>query len=103
MMTERVGVWLVHFICPWDKLTFILRQPHRMELDLPMLVKIGLILINPVWQISLEGEGVLSPPQKKIEYAKEMIGNYQCGFKWNHLTIDQIYSLGQILEEYRLK
>ena len=34
-----------------------------------------------------------------IRYAKEIIGDYQCDFRRNRLTIDHIYCIRQILEK----
>jgi len=34
-----------------------------------------------------------------IPYAKEIIGDHQCGFRRNRLTIDQIFCICQILEK----
>ena len=34
-----------------------------------------------------------------IPYAKEIIGDHQCGFRRNRLTIDHIFYIRQILEK----
>jgi len=33
-----------------------------------------------------------------IPYAKEIIGDHQCGFRYNRSTIDHIFCIRQILE-----
>ena len=32
-------------------------------------------------------------------YANEIIGEYQCGFRWNRSTVDHIFRIRQILEK----
>jgi len=38
-------------------------------------------------------------PSRVIPYAKEIIGDYQCGFRRNRSTIDHIFCIRQILEK----
>ena len=37
--------------------------------------------------------------QIKIPYAKEIIGDYQCGFRRNRSTTDHIFCIRQVLEK----
>jgi hypothetical protein len=75
--------WILNIICPMPKKGDIMECSNNR----------GVSLLNTAYKI------LSNIPFTKISFAENMIGNYQCGFRKNISTTNQIFTLRQMLEK----